>query len=721
VTAETTLENCASEPIHIPGTIQSHGALLAFDMTGNLCFASANAAPMLGVSLLLDQPMIRQGLPSKISDMIAGWLDDPTADFEPFDTPLAGRDVNVLGHRNVDGLLVVEFEPRSESATTVSSFALIAHKAIERLRRQVKIENLLGLATAEIRKITGFDRVMAYRFRHDDSGEVVRESRRDDLPDWEGRRYPSSDIPDQARRLYVLNTLRLIASVDSQPVAVLASGEGMLQVLDMSLCGLRSVSPIHIEYLMNMGVVASLSISIVVDGKLWGMIACHHGAARHVPHGIRMACEVLGQMLSLTVSSIESAAMAARALRSADTLAQIGLRARAADDLLAGVAFDEPNPSGLVDADAMVCIWGGKMKVCAGTVPPDVVKVLAGLLETIEQDTVVSARVAETHPLLAAAVHPFCGILAVCFDAGHRGWAIWLRSEQIDHVRWAGKPEKTVRIGPNGPRLTPRGSFTEWLEEVRGSSVPWDRGDVETASKLRAELNLIAGVHAIEMERVRLELLASLGHDLRDPLQSISLAAQILQRKSGDGVQLGARIESSSGRMGRLVTQILDMSRLQSNSGITLMPDTFDLVELLNEIVNDTTFVRPGAEVALVAPAMLTMHADRDRLAQVVSNLLSNARHHGVIGMPITVFARVESARVLFGVSNHGDPIAQTTRDGLFKAFRPESANNPRNRTGLGLGLYISTAIVEAHGGTLELECADGMVTFVVDIAVGQK
>ena len=716
--AETTLENCANEPIHIPGTIQAHGALLAFDVAGNLSFASANAAAMLGIAGLLDRPVTHQGLPSNVCDTILGWLDGRAADFEPFEATFTDGYVDVLGHRNVDGVLVVEFEPRHESAATVSSFALIAHRAIERLRRQATIENLLGLATTEIRKITGFDRVMAYRFRHDDSGEVVHESRREDLPNWEGRRYPSSDIPAQARRLYVLNTLRLIASVDSQPVPVLASGHGSPQALDMSLCALRSVSPIHIEYLSNMSVVASLSISIVVDGKLWGMIACHHSAPRHVPHGVRMACEVLGQMLSLTVASIESAAVASRAVRSADLLAQIGLRARAADDLLTGIAFDEPNPSALVDADVTLCVWGGKMNVCAGAMSADAVKALADILEALEQDTVVSARVADTHPQLAAVIHPFCGILAVCFDVGHRGWTVWLRSEQIDHVRWAGKPEKTIRIGPNGPRLTPRGSFSEWLEEVRGSSLPWDRGDLETAGKLRSELNLIAGAHAIEMERVRLELLASLGHDLRDPLQSISLAAQILQRQSGDGVQLGARIESSSGRMGRLVTQILDMSRLQSNSGITLMTDSFDLVALLGEIVNDSMFARPGADVALIAPAELRLEADRDRLAQVMSNLLSNARHHGVLGMPITVFARTDGARVQFGVSNHGEPIAQELKGNLFKAFKPESASNPRNRTGLGLGLYISTAIVEAHGGTLSLECADGMITFVADIAV---
>jgi light-regulated signal transduction histidine kinase (bacteriophytochrome) len=648
--------------------------------------------------------------------VIDAWSNDTTGDFDPIEVSIEGRDFDVVAHRNADDLLIVEFEIRSMQLASVASFVLTAHKASQRLGRRRNIDDLLGLAAAEVRKITGFDRVMAYRFRHDDSGEVVRESRRGDLDNWEGRRYPSSDIPAQARRLYVLNTLRHIANAHSDVVAVTAAPQGAPRALDMSFCGLRSVSPIHIEYMVNMGVAASLSISIVIDGRLWGMIACHHGEPHHVPHGIRQACEVLGQILSFNISNLERAAVADRMAQATETLASICARANAAEDLLTGVAFGRPNPADLIDADVVLCLWGGKAKICAGQISSDSIKALATALGPLRQEMIRSAKISETHPQLAAAIEPFCGMLAVCIDFSHGGWLVWLRKEQIETVRWAGKPEKSIRIGPNGPRLTPRGSFSEWREDARGSSVPWLRSDAEMADSLRTDLNRIAGLHAIEMERVRLEMLAALGHDLRDPLHVISMAAQILQRSRADGAELGARIQSSSGRMSRLVTQILDMSRLQSNRGIVVARDPFDLIALLREIVGESLFAHPSDEVALEVPDALVVSADRDQLSQVIANLLSNARHHGTRDTSIKVFARSKADRVQFGVTNSSDAIPPEIQSSLFKAFKRELSHNAHNRTGLGLGLYIASEIVGAHGGVLSLHCAGGLTTFMVDI-----
>jgi chemotaxis family two-component system sensor kinase Cph1 len=718
---EITLDNCAMEPIHIPGSIQSHGAMLVFDADGSLRFASGNANALLGIATVLGAGVARQQLPGPIVAQIAAWLVNSATEFESFEVALQGAEADVIAHRNSDALLIVEFEVRDVSAVSVASFALLAHKAIERIMRQKDLDELLGVSVTEVRKITGFDRVMAYRFRHDDSGEVVRESKREGLSSWEGHRYPSGDIPAQARKLYVLNTLRLIADVGSPVIAVREADTTRSVPLDMSFCTLRSVSPIHIEYLRNMGVAASLSVSVVIDGRLWGMIACHHNAPRLVAHGVRMACRVLGQVLSVSIAGLETAGLARRALASAGMLSEIGVRARAADDLLAGITFGNPNPANLINADATVCFWGGQAKVCTGAISPTAIAALAHALGSAQTDRIISASIGASNGAVAAAVAaaiaPFCGILAICFDVGHRGWVVWLRAEQVEQVRWAGKPGKVVRIGPNGPRLTPRGSFDEWLENARGSSVPWERGDIAAADALRSELTLIAGAHAIEIDRTRIELLAALGHDLREPLHSISMAAEILQRKQVDGAELGARIQTSSGRMSRLVTQILDMSMLQLTNGISILREPFDLCALLREVVSDARFSYPETEVRLLAPGTRAVFGDRDRLAQVLSNLLSNARHHGTIGTPITVFARPAGPRVMFGVSNAGKAIPLDERDQLFSAFKPASLHNARNRSGLGLGLYIASEIVKAHEGKLLLECADGMVTFTADVS----
>jgi chemotaxis family two-component system sensor kinase Cph1 len=304
-----------------------------------------------------------------------------------------------------------------------------------------------------------------------------------------------------------------------------------------------------------MGVAASLSVSIAIDGKLWGMIACHHGKARHVPHRVHMLCDVIGQIAAITISSLKIAAVAARLSHSIEALAEIGVRTRAVDDLLLGIAVGEPNPATLIDAEVCFCLWGGRVVVSRGNIAPEAVSQLASALGALDEERVISERLPEHFSTIAKAVALLSGILAVCCDVGRRGWIVWMRAEQIEHVRWAGKPDKLIKFGPNGPRLTPRGSFLEWREEVRGSSIPWDIGDIRIADALRSELNRIAGAHAIEMERARHQLLASLGHDLREPLHSISLAAQILQKRDGVGAQLGAKIETSSGRMSRLISK----------------------------------------------------------------------------------------------------------------------------------------------------------------------
>ena len=272
-----TLDNCDREPIHIPGLVQPHGALLAFDAAWNTTHLSANAAALLGVPL----PQVGERLCSGHFDSDAGVhgllqaaVEDAEGQPQAGDVRFGARLFDVIVHRMGD-LVIAEFELRPPSGGEVGDFALKAHRAMDRLKRQSDADSLLALAVQAVRDLTGFDRVMAYRFLHDDSGEVAAESKIDALESFKGRRYPASDMPAQARRLYVINSLRLIADVGAQPVAVVAASAA-LPPLDMSHCVLRSVSPIHIEYLRNLGVGASMSISIVVNGKLWGLVACHH-------------------------------------------------------------------------------------------------------------------------------------------------------------------------------------------------------------------------------------------------------------------------------------------------------------------------------------------------------------------------------------------------------------------------------------------------------------
>ncbi|QVQ26771.1 ATP-binding protein [Achromobacter deleyi] len=713
-----TLANCDSEPIHIPGAIQPLGVLLAFGADGTLRYASENAAQVLESPLTLDQRCADGALPPDLARYLSIWLDNPDPVFDPLTIALGAVTYDVIGHRNADGLIIIELEQRADGTGIAEPDRI--YRGIERVRRQRDVQGLLNSMVREVQRATGFDRVMAYRFHPDDSGEIVAEQHHDSLDDWVGRRYPAGDIPAQARRLYTVNTLRQIADADYQPIRVLAAPSPDSRPLDMSFCMLRSVSPIHLEYMANMGVRASMSLSLVIGGKLWGMIACHHHTPRPIPYPVRLACEALAQVLSAALANIEGNQRAEQARQSAALVSQLAERVSASENVHQALSRGQETPASLIPSDATLCLWGNSVTVFGGIAPRGE---LAGILCALDQSgqrLVHTTNIARDYPELQTDLVPYAGLLACKFDPMNNGWLIWLRKEQIETVVWGGKPEKQYAVGSLGPRLTPRGSFEAWREVVCGICTPWLPGELEAADNLRDELSHIATSRAADVDRARTALLAMLGHDLRDPLQSISMAATLLS-KTDSGARMGERIRYSSGRMQRLISQVLDLSRLQGGLGLGIEKRLCDLSGLLISLIEEKRQAYPGLRIEPDVPAGLTLMADTDRIAQVITNLMSNARQHGAPRQPILVHATQAGDAIELRVINHGEPIAGDLLAHLFSPFKPESLGQPRNRNGLGLGLYIAEQVVRDHGGEISVDCRDGLVIFTVTLPRGMQ
>ncbi|WP_454675050.1 ATP-binding protein [Achromobacter pestifer] len=708
-----TLANCDSEPIHIPGAIQPLGALLAFDADGHLRFASENAPDLLSTPLTLGQPCAAGTLPPSLAHYLAVWLDNPDPVFDPLTIALETGTFDVIGHRNADGLTIIELEQRGDHAGIAEPERI--YRSIERVRRQRDIQGLLDSAVREVRRATGFDRVMAYRFHPDDSGEIVAEQRHDSLEDWVGRRYPAGDIPAQARRLYTVNTLRQIADARYTPIRVLGTPSANPQPLDMSFSALRSVSPIHLEYMANMGVLASMSLSIVIGGRLWGMIACHHHSPRPIPYPARLACEALAQVLSAALANIEGTARANESRRNAALVSDLTERVSASENLHLALSVGPETPASLIPSDAALCLWGNSVTVFGGIAPRGE---LAGILCALDQSgqrLVHSDNIARDYPDLQTDLVPYAGLLACKFDPINNGWLIWLRKEQIETLVWGGKPEKQYTVGNLGPRLTPRGSFEAWREVVRNTCTTWLPAELDAADNLRDELSHIATSRAADADRARTALLAMLGHDLRDPLQSISMAATLLS-KTDSGARMGERIRYSSGRMQRLISQVLDLSRLQGGMGLGIEKRPCNLSDLVNSLIDEKRQAYPGLRIEPEVAPGLDLMADTDRIAQVVTNLMSNARQHGAPRQPIRVLARQVGDDIELRVVNHGAPISDEVMAHLFSPFKPESLGHSRNRNGLGLGLYIADQVVRDHDGEISVECRDGLVIFTVTL-----
>ena len=313
-------------------------------------------------------------------------------------------------------------------------------------------------------------------------------------------------------------------------------------------------------------------------------------------------------------------------------------------------------------------------------------------------------------------------MLALRFDRMGHGALVFLRTEQTHTVTWSGPLAKAVRVGPLGTRLTPGGSFAEWRQD--GAPAPRFRGTKPTCrSRARCSTSSAApplpaparwSVHGPGSWRCS-------GHDLRDPLQTISMAARILEQGNGSA-RVGQRIAASTGRMGRLITQVLDMSRLHGGLGLGLQIAEHDLAVLVHSLVDDARMAHPDLSIELGLAPSLLVPIDADRIAQVVGNLISNARHHGQPGEPIALaLEEGHDGHAVLVVSNFSEPIPPEVVKVLFEPLKAGSMGNSRNPNGLGLGLYIAAEIVKGHQGRIHYGYDDaGRVSFTVELPLAR-
>jgi light-regulated signal transduction histidine kinase (bacteriophytochrome) len=559
--------------------------------------------------------------------------------------------------------------------------------------------------------MTGFDRVMAYRFRQDDSGDVVAESADPALKPYIGMRFPASDIPAQARRLYVINTLRLIADVRARPVPVVGL-QGASEPLDMSYCALRSVSPVHIEYLSNMGVGASMSVSIVIANKLWGMLTCHHMKPRHVPYQVRLACDVLAKILASSVQGALSRAHAMRTDASGSLRSRLAERLLHADDMTLALSAEAAALCELVGAHGAVVADGERVQVYGGVSMSAGAALLHWLNGSgLPPDRMVHLDTLETlPPALRAQMDVWCGLLALPFGIESPCWVVLLRKEQIETISWGGKPEKELVTGPLGPRLTPRGSFDLWLETVNGKAVPWDAIDLESAQKLFDELHLADATHAFrrrttQLEAANQEMQAfsySVSHDLRSPLNTINGFSDLLARALGN--QAGekakhylSRIRAATRQMGELIDGLLTLAQLSRE---TLQWIEVDLSAIAKRVVQSYKERDAERQVEVQIAEGMRAWGDARLLSVVIENLVGNAwkftSKRQLAHIEIGLQKGTAGDRVFF-VKDNGAGFDMSYAEKLFSTF--ERLHSPSDFSGTGIGLATVKRVIERHAG----------------------
>lgn len=723
------LNNCSDEPIRTPGAIQPHGVLLTLSEPDlRIVQISANVQDLLGRAAqeMVGEPLQRLvGADYAQAIEQAAQQDNPLDGAELFFT-LNGATFEGFVHRH-QGVLVLELEVKDPAfqPRTVDGKPNNLGRMLQRLQRAKTLQALYETSVEEIQQITGYDRVLIYRFEEEGHGQVIAEATSPDMDVFQGLFFPASDIPEQARELYRTNWLRIIPNADYQPVPLvpkLRPDTG--QPLDLSFASLRSVSPIHCQYMKNMGVLSSMSISLLKGDKLWGLISCGNRQPLHVPHELRSACQTIGQVLSLQISAMEALEVSRQREDKIDALALLNqAMIDSTENVFDGLAQQPQLLMALANAGGVAIIEDKQLHRYGNCPEPEEIRALHKWLQTSSQKVFSSHQLSLVYPPAAAFTQVASGVLAMSLPKPVDNGVLWFRPEVKENINWSGDPNKPLNLenSDGGLRLRPRTSFEIWKVEMAGISTKWSHGDLFAANDLRrSALESDLARQVLREQRAvqaRDDLVAVVSHDLRNPMTVISMLCGMMQKAfSSDGQHTSRRIataidtmQQATSRMNTLLDDLLDTSKIDAGR-YTITPQPLAVAEMFEEA---NALLSPLAldkdiEISFHAEPQLKINADPERLFQVLSNLVGNAIKFTPRSGKIGVVAMASGDEIVFSVRDTGEGIPADQLPYVFDRYWTVKEGNP---SGTGLGLYITQGIVEAHGGRIEAQSEVGRGT----------
>ena len=577
------LSNCERELIHLAGSIQPQGVLLVLrERDGLLVQASANCQAWLGLApaQLLGQPLAVLGgnLAAVVSAALQAPADGPNrADLaDPWPLQLSTavgerpkRWSGLLHRVAAQGVLVLELEPphgAGQAGTVVPEDPALLERlsaTVQRLGQAASIGALADAVVRSVRDMTGYDRVMVYKFDPDGHGKIIAEAREPRLDTLLGHHYPATDIPQRARELYLRNRVRVLVDVHYQavplvpvqvPVDLAADVASDVAAappadLDMSLCGLRSMSPLHLQYLKNMGVTGTLVVSLVREGQLWGLIAAHHYSARAISPALRSACDLIAEVTATRIAAIENYAYA-----------QVAILVRRLEQRLVEATATEGdwrlalfrNPRTLLqplDATGAALFHDGKL-LTSGEVPstPELRALLQWVDTAYADPPFACAAVARANPALASLTPMASGVLAIKLSTQRPDYLMWFRKEQLLTVTWAGDPAKPM-VDNDPLMLSPRRSFAAWSEMVRGTALPWSGADLALGRAIGASLiDIIVQVNAVRLLVAEHQMtgIRATVHSSQEAVAIANADGDLLFANSAFGALLGCPVDGLS-------------------------------------------------------------------------------------------------------------------------------------------------------------------------------
>ncbi len=724
------LMTCDKEQIHLISGVQPHGVLLTLaEPELKVLQASANARSILqcdhsdvvgqhAVSLFSDSSIagIRRILSSQPSDDIL-----PA---RPCLITIRSEEMSFQGllHR-YDGVCILELEHASErNSEELLELRQWISVDFPQLFEFKSISDLLAVTVAEVQKLCDFDRVMVYQFDSEWNGAVVAEQKRDFMSSFVKHRFPASDIPAQARELYRKKLLRILVDVDALSSPLTTSIDPLTgKSLDLTYSVLRSMSPIHVEYLKNMGVAASMSISLIVRNELWGLIICHHKTAKTVDFATRSKCELVAKVISGLIEKIEDLENTRLQLELAEVMDKIVIGLNNTDNLTQALCLQLPHLVSAASASGIALVGNDILDLYGITPDKETVKrMFSWLCESVQEQIFCSDRLSLDYPQWREIAGPASGLIAINISTTSPLWILWFRPEQIEEVLWAGNPHKPVEIASNQGSINPRISFELWAEKVYGRSKSWKSFELEAARSVQKHIFILKLGEILRTEKTRKkfqqqreDVLAVLTHDLKVPVVAMDrvLPPLIADDTVPENVRAILRIlQSANGKQRDRIYKLSQVLNYELGRGRLNVIERIDCAELIHESIAEVVLLPEQGDIKILTTINQFDHSfqsDRESICRLVVNLVSNAI--SAVGPTGTIQVTCEcSVKGLYlQVNDNGTGIAKADKARIFDRFWHSDVTRSYSPH-VGVGLYFSKQIVDSLEGTISCESEQG-------------
>lgn len=716
------LSNCEKEPIHIIGKSQAHGVIVGCDKkTLKITQIGKNAKSFFGIAY---QDLLCSDLSDLVGEKASAFLQEQIESGiqpEVKNIEINNRHFTCIPHISGD-TLIVDFEPIEETQDPFKYQSELS-RILNILGASEDPDQLCQNVAKITRNIFGYDRVMVYKFDEEWNGEVIAEEKESQLESWLGLHYPSSDIPKQSRDLFLKNRVRTIADVRHEPVAIepeISPING--EPLDLSNSELRGVSPIHIEYLVNMQVGASLTAALICNGKLWGLLACHHSTAKVINYYQRQTCDFLTQIFSNELSLKETSRYLNKLEEWREIREELVSQIEAKGKIKMGLTNKKVVFTDLLNCDGGAVLLNGKLRLVGKTPSKQQVRDLCNnFLAERKEPVFFTKHLSKFYNPAENFKNKAAGVLSIKLGQNNKDLLVWFRPEISQNVQWGGNPDKSAAYDEEKQRIAPRKSFEKWTEKLTGVSSPWLDYQISAANAIRESLsNIILEKQKLKIDKLNKELIAAheelklfsqgLSHDLKAPLRGIDGYAHILKEDYFDQLDNSGQsaietILSSSGKMRQLIDDILSFAGV---SGQSLNKNVFSVNRLLKELFQtiniEANYSKATIHISEDLPSIL---GDKRMLTQVWSNLVTNAlKYSEQEEAPfIEIGYNVKDDKTVYFVRDNGIGFDPKYKEKLFDLFSRFSGGDYE---GTGVGLAIVKKIIEKHNGEIWAESEPG-------------